>query len=258
MGLRQRQNGCPFPDGILKCIFLDENEWIPIKISLKFDPKGPFNNIPALVPTMAWRRPGDKPLFEPIIVNLLTYIRVTRPQWLNRQAPKHKKPQTVCTFHGMYSIHHLFFLKFVCLWGQEIHSAAQLGLLLERLHPHASERRYNQTAAAYTLAISPFFLSPDVPDFLKKKRLILWASPAFLLFLPDGWVPFSSSLSLLAVKQDRFQVGKYCRIMLASRSFICASSIVPPLITHTRAWKQIFSHCVTVNMFKSSTFKYIP
>ena len=46
--LRQRQNGRNFPDDIFKCIFLDENLWILIKISLKFVPKGPINNIPAL------------------------------------------------------------------------------------------------------------------------------------------------------------------------------------------------------------------
>ena len=32
---------------------------------MKFVPKGPINNIPALVQIMAWRRPGDKPLSEP-------------------------------------------------------------------------------------------------------------------------------------------------------------------------------------------------
>ena len=32
---------------------------------MKFIPKGMINNIPALVQTMAWRRPGDKPLSEP-------------------------------------------------------------------------------------------------------------------------------------------------------------------------------------------------
>ena len=48
-------------DDIFKCIFLNENAWISIKISLKIVPKGPINNIPALVQIMAWRRPGDKP-----------------------------------------------------------------------------------------------------------------------------------------------------------------------------------------------------
>ena len=31
---------------------------------------------------MAWRRPGDKPVSEPMIVSLLTYKCVTRPQWV--------------------------------------------------------------------------------------------------------------------------------------------------------------------------------
>ena len=53
-----------------------------IWISLKFVPKGPINNIPALVRIMAWRRPGDKPLSEPMIVRLPTHICVTRPQWV--------------------------------------------------------------------------------------------------------------------------------------------------------------------------------
>ena len=47
--LRPRQNGRNFADDIFKCIFLTENVWIPIKISLKFVPKGLMNDIPALV-----------------------------------------------------------------------------------------------------------------------------------------------------------------------------------------------------------------
>ena len=81
--LRLRQNGRRFPDNIFKCIFLYENVWISIKISLKFVPKGPINNIPALVQIMAWRRPGDKPSSEPMMVRLLTHICITRPQWVN-------------------------------------------------------------------------------------------------------------------------------------------------------------------------------
>ena len=34
------QNGRYFADDIFKCIFLYENVWIPIKISMKFVPKG--------------------------------------------------------------------------------------------------------------------------------------------------------------------------------------------------------------------------
>ena len=67
--LRQRQNGRHFADDIFKCIFLN------------FVPRGPINNIPSLVQIMAWRRPGDKPLSEPMMVCLLTHLCVTRLQW---------------------------------------------------------------------------------------------------------------------------------------------------------------------------------
>ena len=81
--LRPRQNGRRFADDNFKRIFLNENVRISMKVSLKFVPKGRINNIPALVPIMAWRRPGDKPLSEPMMVSLLTHTCVTRPQWVN-------------------------------------------------------------------------------------------------------------------------------------------------------------------------------
>ena len=80
--LKPRQNGRHLPDNIFKCSFLNENVWIPIKIPLKLVPKGPINNIPALVLIMAWRRLGDKPLSEPLMVSLLTHICVARLQWV--------------------------------------------------------------------------------------------------------------------------------------------------------------------------------
>ena len=47
--LRPRQNGRHFADDTFKRIFLNENVCISINISLKFVPKVPINNIPALV-----------------------------------------------------------------------------------------------------------------------------------------------------------------------------------------------------------------
>ena len=65
--------------------FLKENIWMLIKISLKFVPRVRINNIPALVQIMARRRPGDKPLSEPIMVSALVHICVTRPQSVKSQ-----------------------------------------------------------------------------------------------------------------------------------------------------------------------------
>ena len=78
--LRPSQDGCRFADYTFKYIFLNENVMILAKISLKFVRKGPINDIPALVQIMAWRRPGDKPLSEPMMVTLQTHICITRPQ----------------------------------------------------------------------------------------------------------------------------------------------------------------------------------
>ena len=76
-------------DDIFKRVFWNESMWISIGISLKFVPQVRINNIPALAQIMAWRRPGDKPLSESMMVSLLTHICITRSQlvkadnWLN-------------------------------------------------------------------------------------------------------------------------------------------------------------------------------
>ena len=80
--LRPRRSRRHFADDIFKRIFLKANVRISIKISLKFDPKSPIDNIPPLFQIMAWRRPGDKPLSEAMMVSLLTHICVTRLQWV--------------------------------------------------------------------------------------------------------------------------------------------------------------------------------
>ena len=81
------QNGRRFADDTFKRISLNENVRISIKISLKFVPKGPVNNNPALVQILAWCRSGAKPLSEPMMVSLLTHICVTRHQWGKHRCP---------------------------------------------------------------------------------------------------------------------------------------------------------------------------
>ena len=53
---------------IFKGIFLNENDKILIKMSLKLIPRVPIDNNPALVQVMAWCRTGDKPLPEPVTI----------------------------------------------------------------------------------------------------------------------------------------------------------------------------------------------
>ena len=66
-------------DDIFRCIFLNENERIPIRISPKFVPRNVIANKPALVQVMAWRRAGDKPLPEPMVTQFTdAYMRHLR------------------------------------------------------------------------------------------------------------------------------------------------------------------------------------
>ena len=63
-------------DHIFKYIFLNENDIIPIQISLKFVPRSPINDMTALVEVMAWCQTGDKPLSESMLTQFTdTYMR---------------------------------------------------------------------------------------------------------------------------------------------------------------------------------------
>ena len=54
-------------DDIFRCIFVNENVCILIKISLKFVPYGPIDDTHALAKIMAWFRIGEKPLSEAML-----------------------------------------------------------------------------------------------------------------------------------------------------------------------------------------------
>ena len=103
----RRQNGRHFPDNIFKCIFLNENVWNAIKISLKFVLKGPIYIIPALVQIMAWRRPDDKPLSGPMMDRLPMHIYLTQPQWVNTLRPRQ---------NAWHSQNTIFLMKIVVCW----------------------------------------------------------------------------------------------------------------------------------------------
>ena len=57
-------------DNNFKCIFVNENHRIPIRISLNFVPRSPIDNKSALVQVMAWRRIGDKALPELLLTQV--------------------------------------------------------------------------------------------------------------------------------------------------------------------------------------------
>ena len=87
--MRPRQIGRHFADDIFKWIFLNENVWILIKISLKFAPKGPINNSPSLVQLMAWCRLA--PWFS-------VFHDVPQGQWVNAAFNMFQLPYCIYVF----------------------------------------------------------------------------------------------------------------------------------------------------------------
>ena len=84
---------------------------------------------------MAWRRPGDKPLSEPVVVNLLTHIWVTRPQWVNTSlasivlvvvcSQQNTKYRLFISFGWMYDrlyIFHVAFIPYYWNWHAWVHT----------------------------------------------------------------------------------------------------------------------------------------
>ena len=63
-------------DNIFNSIFLNENDGILIQISLKYIPRSPIGNKPALAQVMAWHQTGDKPLPGPMVTQFIdAYIQ---------------------------------------------------------------------------------------------------------------------------------------------------------------------------------------
>ena len=76
-------------DAISQTTFSNTFSWMKIfEFRLTFHwslfPRFQLANVPALVQLMAWRRPGDMPLSEPVIISSPTHICITRPQWVNK------------------------------------------------------------------------------------------------------------------------------------------------------------------------------
>ena len=97
-------------DAIPQTTFSNAFSWIKtFEFRFKF-PKGPINNIPALVQIMACRRPGDKPLSELMMASLLMHICVTRPQWVNVSC------RIILNISVLKNLFNIWALKFEMAW----------------------------------------------------------------------------------------------------------------------------------------------
>ena len=156
--LRPRQNGLHFADDILKRIFLREYVRVSVSISLIFVPNGQNNYIPSLVQIMAWRRSGDKPLSEPMVVSLLTHICVTRPQWVNQFMP-YECPYNI----DMHDIP--LCPRVSCIWHCSVAQVSKFAFFLIKIIYHQiSNIRCTQSPK---INVSPLVLQFSLPNPLK-------------------------------------------------------------------------------------------
>ena len=98
--LRPRQNGRQFTDDIIKYIFLNENVWVSIKISVEFIPKGPVNV-------------NNIPLSEPMGASSLMHICVARPRWVKAWKPNSGVSllHSVAKYGLLTCVHHFYVLE---------------------------------------------------------------------------------------------------------------------------------------------------
>ena len=67
-------------DDIFNYISLNENDSISIEISLKYVLRSPIDKKVSIASVMAWHRPGDTPLSEPVMIRIPTHRCAIRPQ----------------------------------------------------------------------------------------------------------------------------------------------------------------------------------
>ena len=84
-----------------------------LKFHWNWFPKGPINNIPALVQIMAWRRPGDKPLSDPMMIILLAHISVTQPHWVKATWIAHERKYTC---KNLWTLLFLLLFIYICIY----------------------------------------------------------------------------------------------------------------------------------------------
>ena len=128
--LRPRQDGRHFADDIFTCNFFNENCCILIKFLLKYVRKGPIDNNAALVQIMAWRRSGDKPLSEPMMVCSPTHICVSRPQWVNAINRSHERTPKINVTINLYvtywSVNAMKRLAYISWWRHQMETFSAL------------------------------------------------------------------------------------------------------------------------------------
>ena len=145
----------PFVYHLFNSIFVNENVWLLIKILLKIVPLGQINNIPALIQIMAWRRPGGKPLSEPMMVSLLMHIcslSDLKTCFSYEQYTRMSKPDTASEFTHCTA----FLLVLYLVIGGEYHQIAKGTAVHTQINLHEKwQHKYCKIMSSNPSCIEP-------------------------------------------------------------------------------------------------------
>ena len=83
---------------------MNEKSFILIQISLKFVPYGPIDTIPALALMMARRRPGNKPLSEPMLTQFTEAYMRHNGRWIKVKESKNQNAHNDTISYFEYDI----------------------------------------------------------------------------------------------------------------------------------------------------------
>ena len=115
---------------------------------------------------MAWRRPGDKPLSEPMLVNLLTHICVTQTQWVKTMLTKIHDPCGIIRPQCDISALQCMKVNKVFACCQPIRSHVWKFLLIKM--------DFNMEISLYSRLLLLHFFFPDLLYIGQRPSLFLW------------------------------------------------------------------------------------
>ena len=105
--LKPKQNCCHFTEFIFNCISWMKIYELCFRFHWNFD-----NNIPALVQIMAWHRPGNKPLSQPMTVSLLMHVSLGFNELRAPERNVQPKNDLLLTYY-LKSMYCVFWFRFV-------------------------------------------------------------------------------------------------------------------------------------------------
>ena len=170
---------------------------------------------------MAWRRPGDKPLSEPIMVSLLTHICVTRPQWV--QAISNKLHLSTLDITTVYHIQDISLgSRPCCIMQPFIHvQLCKDGIELQSFYPQTNITIYSRVLLYQGPTKHDFAYGTTMTEAKYASEVIFTKYTPYLALMGSYVVSFVR----ISLKINHIITAPDCNMSIFPLSFVCLSYI---------------------------------